>query len=150
MVWIRSISVSLSFSLLILFFPEKFLSLFRRSFSSQVVASLTSVSASQLRNGSRTVFKPVACHKEQKKRWFYVVTLSSRIRSLACTEILALGERNDPFAIPWAQAEHSSFVSWFTVIIIIIIIIIVIGKLTIDFANWRKNLDLLLNHNIHA
>lgn len=83
MYWYKYVFLPLSF--LALFFPEKLLLslLFRRSFSSKVVASLTSVSAAQLKNGSRTVFKPVACHKEQKKRWFYVVTLSSRVRSLA-------------------------------------------------------------------
>lgn len=53
-----------------------------RLLSSKVVAPLTSASAraSARASNSRTVFKPVACHEreKQKKRWFYVVTLSSR------------------------------------------------------------------------
>jgi len=91
---------------------------FRHSFSSKVVDFLTSVSTSQLRNSSRTIFKPVACHKEQKKRWFYVVTLSSRIRSLACTGSLHLAE--ETILLWFHEHKRSIHFSFLNLLLIII------------------------------
>jgi len=85
--WIWSIIISLYFSLSLSLFSFYFFLketpslLFRHSFSSKVVAFL--ISASQLRNSSRTIFKPVTARSRRSGGFMSLRYPRAFVRSLA-------------------------------------------------------------------